>query len=492
MSPRLYILAVMILCAVCARPQAAYAQPDSLTRLYDEGKAYLARNDYNSALKRLLEYISAEERRKSHDTARLTDAYYNIGGVYSVYSDFAQALEIYKKGYALSLAAGDEKMQFRFLNNMIGASCDINATSNADHLNEKVKSLKSIDKGLRAYYYNFNKGFIAGSRGDDSSKATYMNKAIKTVDRYRLPGNMKVYAYSELYQCYENQGRLADALAALAAYDSLARMMDQAYLRADCYKGLMRIYTKLGDKEKALHYQNEYFHYADSLINIREFSQIRTNYLTGEKRRTADTISNLEKMNSLQRTVLAMLCLLVVLAVSAVIVFYRQRQKLHATNVELYKRNGELLEIEDKYLKSLEQASAESEGTGHDDAGDRPAAPFNHDGLMKKIMAVMEDEEVFCNPDFSLPVLARLTESNTNYVSQAINTHSGKNFRSFVNGYRIKLAMKRMMDNGIYANYTIKGIAESVGYKSASNFISAFKKFTGMTPSLYQKLSQND
>ena len=64
-----------------------------------------------------------------------------------------------------------------------------------------------------------------------------MNKAIKTVDRYRLPGTMKVYAYSELYQCYENQGRLADALAALAAYDSLARMMDQAYLRADCYKG---------------------------------------------------------------------------------------------------------------------------------------------------------------------------------------------------------------------------------------------------------------
>lgn len=481
----------MILCAVCARPQAAYAQPDSLTRLYDEGKASFSRNDYNSALKRLLEYISAEERRKSHDTARLTDAYYIIGGVYSVYSDFAQALEIYKKGYALSLAAGDEKMQFRFLNNMIGASCDIKAADNADRLNEKVRSLKGVDKGLRAYYYNFNKGFIAGSRGDDSSKAASMNKAIKTVDRYRLPGTMKVYAYSELYQCYENQGRLADALAALAAYDSLARMMDQAYLRADCYKGLMRIYTKLGDKEKALHYQNEYFHYADSLINIREFSRIRTNHLTGEKRRTDNTINNLEKMNSLQRTILAMLALLMVLAATAVIVFYRQRQKLHATNIELYKRNSELLKIEDKYLKSLETAPNKDAATSQGDASDKSAAPIDHDKLMKKIMAVMENEDVFCNPDFSLPVLARLTESNTNYVSQAINTHSGGNFRSFVNEYRIKLAMKRIMDNGLYANYTIQGIAESVGYKSASNFIATFKKFTGMTPSLYQKISKN-
>ena len=29
------------------------------------------------------------------------------------------------------------------------------------------------------------------------------------------------------------------------------------------------------------------------------------------------------------------------------------------------------------------------------------------------------------------------------------------------------------------------------GFKSVSNFIAAFKKYTGMTPSLYQKLSKN-
>ena len=48
--------------------------------------------------------------------------------------------------------------------------------------------------------------------------------------------------------------------------------------------------------------------------------------------------------------------------------------------------------------------------------------------------------------------------------------------------------MKRMMDSGRYGAYSMQGIAESVGYKWASNFIAAFNKVTGMTPSLYQKM----
>ena len=52
--------------------------------------------------------------------------------------------------------------------------------------------------------------------------------------------------------------------------------------------------------------------------------------------------------------------------------------------------------------------------------------------------------------------------------------------------------MKRMKDIATYGNYSIQGISESVGFKSASNFIAAFKKTTGMTPSLYQKLSKNE
>lgn len=469
---------------------ATAAGGNRTSRLYIKAKKYLEHDEYNHSLDCFLKYITAEEATSPCDTARLMDAYYNVGGIYSVYSDFAQALEVYKKGYRLSLASHSEEMQFKFLNNMVGSGCNIKMTDMADSLNEKVIRLKGIDEGKRTYYYYFNKGFISGSRGDNEGKARWMEKSIETVDKYRMPGDMKVYAYSELYLCYENQGRMTDALAALHKYDSLARIIDQAYMRADCYKGMMRIYTKIGDKEKALYYQSEYFRYVDSLMNVNEFSQIRTNYITGERQRADNTISNLERMNSLQQTVLLMLGLIVLTAVGAVIAVYRQRQKLYATNVELFKRNGELLEAESKYRKSLEISAVETAGKLINNTCGQSAGGFDHDELLKKILEVMENEDVFCSPDFSLPVLARLTESNTNYVSQTINSTFGKNFRSFVNEYRIKVAMKRIMDNGRYSNYSIQGIAESVGYKSASNFIAAFKKFTGMTPSLYQKISK--
>lgn len=460
-------------------------------RLYEQGRAALKKSDYNTGLAKLLEYIKIEEQFEKKDTAGLLYAYYNVGGVYSVYSDFAQAYETYSKGYGISVEAEDAEMQFKLLNNMIGSSCNLKETGRAERLNERVRMLKGINKGQQAYYYFFNKGFIAGSRGDNRAKAGNMMTAIRMVDKYRLPGEMKVYAYSELYLCYENMGNLDLALSSLIKYDSLAHVMNQVYLYVDCYKGMMRIYTKMGDKEKALYYQNQYFKYTDSLLNINEFSKIKTSYQVDEKQRKDATISGLRKTNTLQSIIMVMLALLITLAIVAVIVFYRQRQKLHNANLALFRRNAELLEIERKYRKSLEQADRASDMPHQAASADKPSAMPEHDRLVKKIMAVMEDEETFCNPEFSLTMLARLTESNTNYVSQAINTTFGKNFRTFVNEYRIKAAMKRMMDTGNYGNYSIQGISESVGYKSASNFISSFRKVTGMTPSLYQKLSND-
>lgn len=489
----------IILCILsglfCAIGHALANSRDADASLYLKAKTDLDRSEYNNSLSKFLRYIEAQEQLNRLDTARLMDAYYNVGGIYSVYSDFAQALEIYKKGYVLSENAGNAEMQFKFLNNMIGSSCCIGETDYASHLNSQIKRLKGIDRGRKAYYYCFNNGFIAGSNKDDSSKTTWMKRAIEAVDRYRLSSEMKVYAYSEIYQCYENQGQLKEALVYLHKYDSLAHVMNQAYLYVDCYKGLMRIYTKMGDKERALHYQSEYFRYTDSLLNVKEFSQIKTNYQTNEKIRTSNTINSLEKANSLQQMVLLMLIILVAMAVLAIVMVYRQRQKLHAANVELFRRNSELLETERRYRQSIERMEHKDYAPATDDRQEHEEKAYSsqgHDDLLQKILTVMEDENAFCNPDFNLQMLAKMTESNTNYVSQTINSTFGKNFRSFVNEYRIKMAMKRMMDNENYGNYSIQGISESVGFKSASNFISAFKKMTGMTPSLYQKISKSN
>lgn len=109
--------------------------------------------------------------------------------------------------------------------------------------------------------------------------------------------------------------------------------------------------------------------------------------------------------------------------------------------------------------------------------------------IADRIIRVMDDTKEYCRMEFSLEDMARLVESNTRYVSQTINETFGKNFRSFINDYRVEEASLRLMDIENYGNFTIKAIAESVGYKSHTNFIEIFKKSTGMTPSTYRKIA---
>lgn len=484
----LYIVFGIVLIFLGFAPMKADTHEES-RKLFKEAKELMDKSDYNNALVKLLNCVQIEEKYEKPDTVNLLNTYYYVGGIYTLYSNFAQALDVYEKGYNLSVEAGMAKFQFMFLNNMIGAGCQINETSQADELNEKVRLIKGIREDSLAFYYYFNKGFIAGAHNDTDGKIKWMKEAINVVDKYGMNGSMKIYPYSEIYQCYEKQGELQQALKYLMQYDSLAHAKGEAYLYVDCYKGLMRIYTKMGNKEKALYYQNEFFRYNDSLLNVNEFSQIKNKHQVYENQQKIQTIDSQHKTIALQKAVLIILILLIVITVGAVIIIWRQQRIQNSTNKALFARNNELMEIERKYMEILERKNMEREDDASNPQDD--ATGQTNGELLHKIMEVMSDEDVFCNPEFSLAMLAKLTDSNTNYVSQTINSTHGKNFRTFVNEYRIKVAMKRMQDEANYGNYSIQGIAESVGFKAASNFISAFKKMTGMTPSLYQKLSKS-
>ena len=94
---------ILLLCLYFATPATQAYSKDNTGALYNKAKAEFNKNEYNSSLSAFLKYIQAQEQMKSHDTIRLTDAYYNVGGIYSLYSDYAQALEIYKKAILSAL-----------------------------------------------------------------------------------------------------------------------------------------------------------------------------------------------------------------------------------------------------------------------------------------------------------------------------------------------------------------------------------------------------
>ena len=112
--------------------------------------------------------------------------------------------------------------------------------------------------------------------------------------------------------------------------------------------------------------------------------------------------------------------------------------------------------------------------------------------LLEKISVVMDDVGEISKNEFSVDRLSKLVGSNSHYVSQVINETYGKNFSSVLGEARVRQACKRLGDTAAYGNLTIEAIAGELGFKSRSNFVTVFKKVTGLTPSEYKKISKEN
>ena len=125
------------------------------------------------------------------------------------------------------------------------------------------------------------------------------------------------------------------------------------------------------------------------------------------------------------------------------------------------------------------------------------AQKYQHSGLgeqdiqriAEKTTAAMQEMKPYMNSNLTLPELAKVIGVTPNYLSQVINDHFGMNFFDYVNSYRIELA-KVYLHSPDNTTATILDIAMAAAFNSKSAFYSAFKKHTGMTPSVYKKSSE--
>ncbi len=99
--------------------------------------------------------------------------------------------------------------------------------------------------------------------------------------------------------------------------------------------------------------------------------------------------------------------------------------------------------------------------------------------LYGKIMSIMTEEKPYLDPSFSMNDLAMKAYSNKLYLSRTINLLSGRNFRQFLNYYRIQHAMALFRKD---PKLKVSEAAGLSGFNSTVSFNMAFKINTGMTP----------
>ena len=144
-------------------------------------------------------------------------------------------------------------------------------------------------------------------------------------------------------------------------------------------------------------------------------------------------------------------------------------------------------------LKSL-RAPISSKGITPEEAGVYNAQKIKYRGssitgdkskeLYGQIQTLMDEQKPYTEFRLTLQQLANMLHITAADLSQIVNENANMNFNDFVNSYRIELAKSLIREK---QGWLIKEIMYESGFQSSSTFNSAFKKLTGLSPSVYYK-----
>ncbi len=104
--------------------------------------------------------------------------------------------------------------------------------------------------------------------------------------------------------------------------------------------------------------------------------------------------------------------------------------------------------------------------------------------LTEQLSQIIEQEELFKQPDLRVTDIAARLATNRTYISAIIKSLSGENFSNLINGYRVRYAQQLMKE---HPEMSISEIATESGFSSRSAFYRNFKDVTGLNPADWKK-----
>ncbi len=103
--------------------------------------------------------------------------------------------------------------------------------------------------------------------------------------------------------------------------------------------------------------------------------------------------------------------------------------------------------------------------------------------VSRKLTELMEREKIYLQRDLSLEKLALAVDTSKHILSQILNEELGTRFSDFINSHRVNEAKELILKRN--KELSISGIALESGFNNKTSFNTAFKKFTGHTPTQF-------
>lgn len=454
----------------------------NISLMYIKRGEYEKANEYNYRALRVFQELK--------DTLQIARSKLNIGQVNMV-------LEAYDKALLNITQARDE---FRMIDNPQGYSISLTNIGMIYH------NLKDYKLALRYFFEavqideNNNDSHGIASNFSNIGKTYYrlgnLEKALQFLNQaheiYQKLDNSSGLAavYLNFARVYTKTGSLQKALEYCKRSIALFKQTNEPASKKDALEQLSLIHQKLGNYQLALDIFHQATSLKDSLFNIdkvAKISMIEEKYIN--EKLTNDNLNlrytselkqvKLEAQESLNRVYLIALIILI-LGMMVIIVQYHKKNLAYKF---ITKKNLDLIKKEQELKKTREQINTLSQ----DDRNKTALAPDEKESILQRMEKLLEQDQIYTRSDLTIEKLAHRLSTNRTYLSQIINEVYSKSYSNLINEYRVAHAMKMLSDPKIGTKYSIDAIAKDSGFNSISNFNMVFKKYSGVTPSIFIK-----
>ena len=133
-------------------------------------------------------------------------------------------------------------------------------------------------------------------------------------------------------------------------------------------------------------------------------------------------------------------------------------------------------ELEERLSPSQENTTKDEETVPEESFGDLD--------LWSRISQLMDQEQVWRDPDLSLVSMARLCATNVTYLNRSIQEETGSGFKDLVNAKRIASVAAQLREN---PNTDIQAAFFNAGYRSRTTAWRNFKDIMGVTPTEFKQ-----
>ncbi|MEM6721653.1 MAG: helix-turn-helix domain-containing protein [Bacteroidota bacterium] len=404
--------------------------------------AYLKRisGDFEEAEKLFKEYISYLESSKPRRVQGELQALFQLSSLYYESKNTEKAAEINKQGILIAKKNDFSRLYYSFVTNE-----GINL-----HIQKKYKtSIDSIQKGIP-----------------------------HLEERNQLVG---------IFYLAKNYFELGNKKKAIAYF----KKIDTSYVKnQDLFPPLRESYVYLINNARAEKNDQKELYYTKQLLKIdstihADYKYLSKNiskkydipaYVASKERLIKKLQGQNQKIVQERDWIVIIGAILGVITISFLVYYYRLKKQYERRYNELMEQSNFNASIEEEITIKNAKSDVVSLGIGPE--------------IIKEVLQSLEgfeQGEAFLINQISLKDVAKIVNTNSKYLSKIVNSYKEKNFTTYINDLRIDYLVKHVQTDTKYQKYTIRAIAEEIGFSNPEGFSRAFQKKTGLKPSYFIK-----